>query len=435
LKLAAREKRNEMNDGELKIINAFISRYFVSAARAGGMEKNTLRLQAASLFPDFDSALPDEKESWLEAAEELERKGLLILKWEKRSKGERLKTLNCPDIGKLFEESGRKSPKAEAEKIRALFKDKIRDLPRNYHPFLNYLSQHFSPAEIGRGMDLEAAGDLVRLLEVFTSTKPANLTTRALSISLYRDSKRLEHLLDLFNPLLSQVQKQESPARPPAETGHDRPCPPDLSFLRRSFPETMISGKIIFEYGDNSGPPLVNANGLILGFPLQSILKIGTIKTIHAKDAPAVLTIENLETFYVLGDPDKFGQDIDVFLYVGGYLNQAAAAMIKILSASGFLFFHAGDLDPDGILILQNVRDIAEKPVSPIAMNAAVFDRYLPWARPLTGNMLDQTRKIREDTKTIPGLEDLIRRIVETGRGVEQEIIDYRGEGKFSPAG
>ncbi|MDR1655181.1 MAG: hypothetical protein LBR96_04215, partial [Treponema sp.] len=196
-----------MNDGELKIINAFISRYFVSASRAGGMEKNTLRLQSAALFPDFDSALPDEKESWLEAAEELERKGLLTLNWEKRSKGERLKTLTCPDIGKLFEESDRKNPKAEAEKIRALCKDKIRDLGQEYHPFLNYLSGHFSPAEIGRGIDLEAAGDLIRLFEVFASGKPANLTTRALSISLYRDSKRLEHLLDLFNPLLSQVQK------------------------------------------------------------------------------------------------------------------------------------------------------------------------------------------------------------------------------------
>jgi hypothetical protein len=423
-----------MNDGELKIINAFISRYFVSVAKAGGMEKNALRLQSASIFPDFDSAPPDEKESWLEAAEALERKGLLILNWEKRNKGERLKTLNCPDIGKLFEESGRKSPKAEAEKIRALFTDKSRDPGQNYHLFLNYLSQHFSPAEIGRGIDFEAARDLVLLLEVFASGKPVNLTTRALSISLYRDSKRLEHLLDLFNPLLSQVQKQESPDRTPAETGNDRPSPPDLSFLRRSFPETMISGKIIFEYGDGSGPPLVNAHGLILGFPLQSILKIGNIKTISAKDAPAVLTIENLETFYALGDPDKFGQGIDAFLYVGGYLNQAAAAMIKILSASGFCFYHAGDLDPDGILILQNVRDIAEKPVTPIAMNTVIFDRYLPWARPLTRNMLDQAKKIREDTKTIPGLEDLIRRIAETGRGVEQEIIDYLEAGKFSPA-
>jgi hypothetical protein len=219
---------------------------------------------------------------------------------------------------------------------------------------------------------------------------------------------------------LSQVQKQGIPA-------------PDLSFLQRSFPETMISGKIIFEYGNNSRPPLVNANGLILGFPLQSIREIGNIKTINAKEAPAVLTIENLETFYVLGDPANFGQGIDVFLYVGGYLNQAAAAMIKILAEAGFCFYHAGDLDPDGILILQNVRDIAEKPVIPVGMDAAVFDRYLPWARPLAGTMLSQLKKIRDDTKAIPGLAGLMRRIEETSRGVEQEIIDYRDAGVIFP--
>jgi hypothetical protein len=294
--------------------------------------------------------------------------------------------------------------------------------------FLNYLAEHFGPAEIGlagNGMDLRAAKDLVSLLEIFCQPAgPGNLTTRALSISLYSDSKRLEHLLDLFNPLLTQAKKQGIPV-------------PALSVLERSFPETMIAGKLIFEYendGNNAAPPLVNSGGLILGFPLRSVMEIRNIRTIDAKGAPAVLTIENKETFYALADPQNHGQGgelsrYDSFLYVGGYLNQAAAGMIKILAASGFRIYHAGDLDPDGILILQNIMDIAGKPVTPVGMDAAVFDRYLPWARPLAGTMLRQLRKVREDTKAIPGLADLIRRIEETGRGVEQEIIDYRAFG------
>jgi hypothetical protein len=100
--------------------------------------------------------------------------------------------------------------------------------------------------------------------------------------------------------------------------------------------------------------------------------------------------------------------------------------MVAILASSGFSLYHAGDLDPDGILILQNILDAAGKPVTPAAMNSAVFKRYLPWARPLAKTMLDQVKKIREDTKSIPGLSDLIRGIEETGCGVEQEIIDYR---------
>jgi hypothetical protein len=401
-----------MNSWEGKIIDAFIRCYFASAAKAGGEEKTSLRLRSVSIFPGFNAALPDEKESYLEAAETLERKGILTLNWEKRGKGERLKTFTCSSLWKLFAESGGKDPKAEAKEIRSLFRDKALALGNN--PSLNYLSDHFGPSEVGRGMDRKAAEDFIRLLEAFLSPAGSkNLTTRALSISLYSDSKRLEHLLDLFSPLLSQLQKQGIPG-------------PDLLSLERSLPDTMISGKIIFEYqndGNGSLPPLINAGGLILGFPLQSTGRIRSIKTIDAKDAPAVLTIENKETFYALAYFSRY----DCFLYTGGYPNRAAAALIKILSASGFRFYHAGDLDPDGILILQTIRDIAEQPVSPVGMNAPVFDRYLPWARPLAGTVLAQLKKIRDDTKAIPGLADLIRRIEETGRGVEQEIVDYGG--------
>jgi hypothetical protein len=273
-------------------------------------------------------------------------------------------------------------------------------------------------------MDRRASEDLVLLLETFLSPeKQEKITTRALSIALYHDSKRLEQVLDIFNPLLTQVRRQGIPA-------------PDLSLLQRSLPETMIAGKLVFEYGgDDPPPPFSNTSGLMLGFPLQSIGEIRAIKTIAHKDKPAVLTIENKETFYALADPRNFGQNreqgdelsrFDCFLYVGGYLNQADAAMIEILSASGFRLYHAGDLDPDGILILQNIMDVTGMPVTPLGMDATVFDRYLPWGRPLTGTMLGQIKKIRVDTRAVPGIADLIRRIEETGRGVEQEIVDYR---------
>jgi hypothetical protein len=187
----------------------------------------------------------------------------------------------------------------------------------------------------------------------------------------------------------------------------------------------MISGKIILEYAGNDSP-VVNASGLILGLPLSSAGNIRAVKTIAANEGPAVLTVENKETFYALGEPRKGGVSrYDCFLYTGGYPNQAAAAMIRVLAVSGFRFYHAGDLDPDGILILQNVRDIAGQAVTPVRMDAVAFDRYLFFARTLT--TLRQLEKIREDTRAIPGLAGLIRRIEETGRGLEQEIIDYRG--------
>jgi len=281
--------------------------------------------------------------------------------------------------------------------------------------FLEFLSLHFGPREIGQGIDQLTMEEFVRLLESCTgSTRSEKVTTRALSILLHRDSKRLENLLSLCRPLVSRAQKTVSI--------------PDLSFLERAYPETMIAGKIIIQY-KNQNPQLVNAGGHILGLPLESAEAIEAIQLVSEQKEKTVLTIENKETFYALGSPQKHGKGLshyDCFFYIGGYFNRAAAALVKILALSGFSFYHAGDLDPDGILILQQIQDVAEKPVIPVRMDATTFDQYQAWARPLTKPILRQIEKIREETRAIPELAGLLRRIQETGMGVEQEIIDYR---------
>jgi hypothetical protein len=417
---------------EREIINAFIARYFASAPSAEEEERPPLRLRSVSLFSGFDAAPPDEKESYLEAAEALERRGLLKLHWEKRGLGERLKTLTCEDFEKLFAEADSAYPRTEAKEIRAMIAEKIQALKglsrdaegkaaAGVPAFLGWYAEHFGVRETGRGMNQKTVEDFIRLLELFFEPEQlGGVSARALSIKLYRDSKRLEALLDLFGPALSQAEKSGFPA-------------PDLSFLKRSYPETMLSGQLVFEYGTDpqAPPPLSNASGRVLGLPLAHAAAIRSVKTLRPKDQPLVLTIENKETFYALAGAQAHGKNTglsryDCLLYTGGYPNQAAAAVIRALAASGFSFCHAGDLDPDGILILQNVGDIAQKPVAPVLMNAAVFDRYLPWARPLARAALRQEEKIRADTRAIPGIAELLRRIADTHQGVEQEIIDYR---------
>ena len=410
-----------MTSREKEIIDAFISHYFTSVPEMGE-DNRTLRIRSSLFYPDFDTAHPNEKESYLEAAESLERKGIIQLRWEKRDKGERLKTLTCDNFEKLFKEAGRPFPKTEAEKIKAMLDEKITALgvtraSEKIIALMEFISIHFSPREIGNGIDIQTMEEFIRLLEFLS--EPARLeriTARALSILLYRDSKRLENLLVLCAPLLSGAQKT-IPV-------------PDLTRLERSYPETMISGKLVFKFR-SLNQPLVNAEGMVLGFPLASAEAIESVQSIPEKKEKTVLTIENKETFYALGSPQKDSKNgklsrYDCFLYTGGYPNRAAGALIKALASSDFSFYHAGDLDPDGVLILQHVQDIAGKPITPVRMDAAAFDQYRPWARPLTKPMLSQIGKIRKETMAIPGLADLLQRIEETGLGVEQEIVDYR---------
>ncbi|MCL2139842.1 MAG: DUF2399 domain-containing protein [Treponema sp.] len=412
-----------------RIINTFVKKYFASAAKTG-KNRESLLIRSPLLFPDFDAAHPDEKESYLEAAEALQQKGVAILTWEKGKKGEALRTIRCENFKRLFREAGKPYPQAEVDKIKTMLGERAQAMKESLAArdgkhgqaekviaFLEFLSRNFSLKEIGQGLDPQTMEDLATLFEFACDTAQLEkITTRALSILLYQDSKRLETLPALYSPLLSRVQK----AVPV----------PDISFLARSYPETMISGKIIFEYKD-AAPPLVNARGLILNLPFESAETFGEVKLLTDKQEKTVLTIENKETFYALGSPQKFNASdaisrYDCFLYTGGYPNRAAAALIKILAASGFSFYHAGDLDPDGVLIMQNVQDIAERPVAPVRMDAAAFNQYRAWGRQLTPAMLRQAVKIRQDTRAIPGIAGLLHCIEETGIGIEQEIVDYR---------
>ena len=410
-----------MTNWEKKILDAFENRYFTSASETKEA-RGFMQLRSSVFFPHFDSASPDEKESYLEAAESLEKKGIVTLIWEKRGKGERLKTIKCEHFEKIFEEAGKPYPHTEAENIRVILGEKALAIEKSPQTealiaLLEYFSIHFGPREIGQRIDRRAMEELVRLLEWCCEfTRSEKITTRALSILLYKDSKRLESLLSLCKPLLSRAQKTVSL--------------PDIAFLERSYPETLISGKIVISY-NNEKTPLINAGGHILGLPFESAKEISDIQLLAEKKDKTVLTIENKETFYALGSRNgqSAGSAIDLFdcfLYVGGYSNRASAALVKSLAASGFSFYHAGDLDPDGILILQHIRDIAQKPVIPLRMDVATFDQYRMWARKLEKSMLQQIGKIREETKAIHGLADLLRRIDGTGLGVEQEIVDYR---------
>jgi hypothetical protein len=337
----------------------------------------------------------------------------------------------------LFAIAGKLFPKTEADQVRSMLGAKAASIRQTFSTtsgetapteiafnareqvlsFLEYFARHFGPREIGQGIVLQTMEEYVRFLEF--SLNPASLehiTTRALSILLYGDSKHLENLVALCHPLLTRWQK-------------DRNSSP-LVIPERSYPETMIAGKFIIEF-KNAQSSIANADGLIHGFPLESAEEIAAIKLISGNSEKTVLTIENKETFYALASPQKHtasekNSRYNCFLYTGGYPNRAAAALIKTFAASGFSFYHAGDLDPDGILILQHVQNIAGRPVAPLRMDAATFDQYQKWGRKLTKPMLRQIEKIRPETKAIPGLADLVRRIGETGLGVEQEIIDYR---------
>ncbi|MDR1256615.1 MAG: DUF2220 family protein, partial [Spirochaetaceae bacterium] len=292
---------------------------------------------------------------------------------------------------------------------------------------LVFMAENATLKDVEHGIDRQIFKDFAKLLNVLYESElkaehspPPNMTApylvldgitpRALSIMLFSDSKRIETITKLLSRLLKRAKKQ----------GH---YVPDLSFLARSFPETLISGKIEIHF-NHSETPLKNDTGNIIGLPLETvkdIKSISAIDRIEKKVMPTVLTVENKETFYALKNSRKYS----CLLYTGGYPSRAVSTLVRVLSDSGFVFFHAGDVDPDGILILQDLCKNARKNITPVCMDAATFRKYCQHGRKLEKSMLDNIRLIGDAVRSIDGIQEVLSLIESTGIGIEQELIDY----------
>ncbi|MDR3302858.1 MAG: DUF2220 domain-containing protein [Treponema sp.] len=389
---------------EKRIIEAFIERYAASANAKGG---KPLKVKVEKLFPHFENALPDEQESFLEAAEQLEKRKLISLVWKRNRKREELLAIIYSASEAIFTSLGQVSPTFRLTRARVAAK-------RLRLPLFNFIADTIDTFDAVRGMDEQAIEDLMRLI-AFIEQNGTELpyTTRSLSISLYTDSKRVEALLSLFNRVLTKALAENVKA-------------PDFSFLARSFPETMIAGRLSFTSGIPNEEGIVNQSGNILGLPLMTIRKMKGIHYLPNKNVklfkPRALMVENKETFYALATNLTA---VECLVYVGGYPNGAVRAFLSLLAAADFTLYHAGDLDIDGIRIFQDVARYAGKPVTPLRMDVATFDEYAHCGRKLEKSMLQNMHLIDPSIRSMAGIEELIARIESSGLGIEQEIIDY----------
>jgi len=414
-----------MTAAERLICETLAERFPESAQASGG---SALRMRIASSFPSIAGSTPDERENFLDAAERLEKAGIISLVWERFREGEELKTIVLTDPARLYAQINRSFPLFESNAARAAARNEARDSPAA--PFFAWLADNLTPADAtpldGDGELSRLVADLATLTTALTIHAPSGIlegiTPRALSVRLYSDSKRLERVIEKSRALFRRAERAS------VDT-------PDLSPVGRSYPETLVSGSLVFELDD--GTTLGNESGIVIGLPLASALRVQRVTPARflpneARQSEArrrLLTVENKETFYALSARTVAVQAI---LYVGGHPNPAVQRLVSVFYRSGFELFHAGDLDIEGILILQELANAAKAIVTPLLMDRMTFDRYAAHTRPLEDNALKRAAFITDGTRELPGIEELLERILSTGRGLEQEVIEYE---KLTPGG
>ena len=147
----------------------------------------------------------------------------------------------------------------------------------------------------------------------------------------------------------------------------------------------------------------------------------------HVPAGTAVVSVENESAFHVLAAawPDA------LTIYTGGQPAWSVILLLRRLGAaqesataraSRTDFFHAGDLDRSGLLILRSMRRRSGVPSRPLWMDAATFDACRDLAVPMTAAEMTRTKRLGGLWHEPYGA-DLLERLIETGRWIEKEAV------------
>ncbi|MFW5861398.1 MAG: DUF2399 domain-containing protein [Spirochaetota bacterium] len=379
---------------EEAILRVFAEAYPNSAQYRGGRKLRKGNWQRK--FPAIEESV-DHKNAFLAAVENLSREGLLSVQWQKYRKGDSVKALYLEDSEGLYRRLGIPSPQQAAVNIR---------------DFLSKYTPHsLQDGQAARGLlDIMEAGTslpvteqslLEDILTLFALDREeaGRYALRALSTRLYNDSKRLENILRPADEISGMV------------LGYS--ITRELGLARR-YPETTLAGNIILEFTDGRRWDLA---GHAVTMPLATARQVGRVLNGSGYVLHHVLSVENKETFHVLSDGLK---GFDGLLYTGGHPNEADRVILATLSGQGTLVHHAGDLDPVGLQIFEEIDEICGGTLLPFRMNRMVYMKYAEYGYRLKGSEL-----MRLDFIKNIKVAELAETIRENGVGVEQEIIDY----------
>jgi hypothetical protein len=410
---------------ESRILEAFASRYPSSSMHKGG---SPLRLRSwEDRIPEILSSV-EWRLSFLEAMERLEAAGILILRWKRRKLGEELDSAELRDPEALYARLGRETPETLASRLESCARALTVRIGINGKEDAAGAAAGSGPAGLTDsramaaciqklaalpGMNPGILADAARFLQL-SRERVEETPLRALSIRLYRDSKRLESVLPFLARAMDESEKERLPGR--------------------SYPEASVAGRADLVFDDGTLWPL---GGRSLSLSLETVRRIVAIRS---RSPLRALSVENKENFHAFAHalerdaPDyadarqpspagESGGSPSFIVATGGRPNRAVRAILSLLAAGSWSVRHAGDLDPDGIAILGEVHGICG--ATPLMMDAATFDAYAAFARPLPPSILRRLAYLDEKVRSLPGIEALARRIGETGLSVEQEIIEY----------
>ncbi len=213
--------------------------------------------------------------------------------------------------------------------------------------------------------DTDKLRDVLLALEKIGQLKKETYL-RNFSEAVFHDSKRFQAILGIVRNVLADLTEQS--------LGKDRILEYYNLFENPTY--LYLKGGWVLELAGSA----IHVADLPGGIGLAANA-LSAVRGVHLRDR-TVISVENLTTYH---DMSESGQAV---LYLGGFPNLARAGFLRMVYANepDAAYFHYGDLDPHGFLILESLKQKTGIPFRPMRMDLATLQRCFATGhyRPLT---------------------------------------------------
>ena len=150
-------------------------------------------------------------------------------------------------------------------------------------------------------------------------------------------------------------------------------------------------------------------------------LSNGSLAGIHkiSVKTDKVITVENLTTYHDCDEPDA------VYIYLGGYHNTSKQKLLELIYENNGdkEYYHEGDLDVYGFLILENLISKTQIPFKPLLMDVETIERF--YRAGLYKTLTARDRKMIDSKKDgqLSAYKDVLEYMLTHDCKIEQESI------------
>lgn len=179
--------------------------------------------------------------------------------------------------------------------------------------------------------------------------------------------------------------------------------------------ELSIKGPLKLKIWKGSEARRVDFADFVYGTVLNSQTLKHAVVELLQPGLKKVVTIENKANYIAM----PFSADT-LYVYSHGYFSPLEREFLKklkrALSGKGVEFYHSGDLDYGGVRIFEYIQKQILPDVKPLQMDVETFEKYQEYSEPIAKEKLEKLSKVQ-----IPELDEVIQKMLETGKGIEQE--------------